>query len=143
VVPHPHAQSSYEAGVSTGHVISVAYRGSKEALIAQITLRHALDRELGISLFAYGDRPDKPLADLPKLHIVWELHRLTVMDQNVRIKNPPVQVEENGRRVTFTIPWSLLDHPEQIYVQLQGKTGNVSLSQTGWQVLVRPGPRLR
>ena len=124
-----------EQKAQEGHVTGVAYRSSAEGLQVRIALRRPLERELGVSVYAYGYRHDRPFGTMPKLRVIWRMERLHVTDQGVAIPKAGVLVEATGKWVLVSLPWHLLGDPEIVLVQAQGQAGGFPVSQTSWRVL--------
>ena len=115
----------------------ISYHASSEGLVMQVTLQHAVDsEEVGVSMYAFGYRRDKPFSAMPKLHVQWRDGSLRVFDQNKIVHAPNIQVGATRTQINVTIPWTLLGSPEKIFTQAQAlDDDDITLSQTSWQVL--------
>ena len=134
-VPHPQTEA-YEKGVSTGIVSAVSFSETPGDWIVRVHLRHRIQAEGGLSLSAFGYRHDKAFSQMPKLHLWWSLRRLHAYHQKQEIPAGPFSLQETATDVTFRIPWSELDAPDTIFVQVRGLVGGLPVSQTSWQVVV-------
>ena len=132
--------AAYEGESPPGHLGGVSYSGAKDGLIARIDLRRPVERDMGVSCYAFGYRRDRPFAEMPKIHVESVLDRLSVHDQHKQILPVPLTVEAASKEITFIIPWELLGHPEIIFAQARGLAGGTPVSRTAWQILSRaPG----
>ncbi len=122
---------------SSGHVEAVVYRQSSEGFVIQTTLRQPLQREMGLTLYAFGYKHSRPFSGLPKLHLEWTLGRVRVFDQGVFFPKTKVHVETTPTQVTITIPWDLLGEPDLLFAQAKGFVGGIPTSQTSWRLLIR------
>ena len=124
-------------GDSQTHVTGVSYRDAGEALQVRIALRRPLDRDLGVSILAFGFRRDRPFGAMPKLRVVWRLERLHLSDRGFAVRKSGATAEGTPKSVLVTLPWRLLGEPETVFIQAQGQVNRLSVSQTSWRVLLR------
>ena len=136
VMANPETEAYQKEG-PTGHVGSVVYRQSKEGLLVQVSLRQSIQREMGLSLYAFGYRHDHPFPMMPKIRLDWTLGQLHVTHQGILLPKTMVRVEPTSTIITITIPWDLLGEPDVIFVQAKGAVGGIPVSQTGWRVFTR------
>jgi len=127
--------AAYELGISTGHIASVSYRWQTEGLQIQIQFRHPLQKDGGISIFAFGYRDDVPFEAMPKLHLLWEFGRARLEDQGQRLPAVDIESRSLANGIQFFIPRSVLRSPRIIFAQVRALTGGLPISQTSWRVL--------
>lgn len=136
VSPTPETEA-YEEETSTNHLSSVAYRQSREGLVARITLRRPIDDDLSVTIYAFGARKDRSFESMPKLNILWQDGSTTVRDQKTAVRKNGVEIHATFREIIAVIPWSTMALPDVVFVQVQGLVREVPTTQTGWQILVR------
>ena len=116
---------------------SVVWRDSGDALVIEVRLHHGLALGGGIAASAFGFRPDRPFAQMPKLRVSWAPGWLRVYDQGARVVRDKVKAVEAPGLLTLTIPWEELAGPEAVFVQVEGSAGEMPAGHTGWRLLLR------
>jgi LmbE family N-acetylglucosaminyl deacetylase len=134
VVPHA-GTDAYETGVSTGHLTAVTFSTDADALLVQFHLKHR--QRFGLSFYAFGYRHDKDFPQMPKLRFIWQWGLLRMEDNGVTMPLNGSTAERNKEGVLLSVPWVVLGDPERLLVQAHGLAGDVPVSETGWQILLR------
>jgi LmbE family N-acetylglucosaminyl deacetylase/nitrogen fixation protein len=116
---------------------SVVWRDSGEALVVEVRLRQVIVAGGEVRTRAFGFRPGRPFAAMPKLQASWTPGWLRVYDQGVRVVRENIKAVDRPGLLTVTIPWADLDNPEKVFVQVDGSAGEMTASQTGWRLLER------
>jgi len=116
---------------------SVVWRDSGDAQVIEVRLHHGLALGGGIAASAFGFRPDRPFAQMPKLRVSWAPGWLRVYDQGNRVVRDRVKAVEAPGLLTLTVPWEELGDPEAVFVQVEGSAGEMPAGQTGWRLLLR------
>ncbi|HEY4002110.1 MAG TPA: PIG-L family deacetylase, partial [Candidatus Xenobia bacterium] len=100
-----------------------------------------LARETEAAFYAFGYRPDKRFADMPKIHVVAGL-RSSADDQGRRISAPGLEMVRRGRRITVRIPLSLLGDPDRVLVSSRTWLGGMALDWSVWYEVDLPSGAL-
>jgi len=130
----------YEKDKETGHVRGVSYRNTLDGLLVKISLRRAIEKDLGVMVSAFGYRHDTPFAKMPKLQIEWIWKRLVVYDGGSLVRKAEVRVAESVMAVDMLIPWHLLGSPEYVFSDAKGLRGPITVSMARWELIsLQPG----
>lgn len=117
-------------GVEWQHI-----RLEPDALVLSIELSRPLAEEVRVSLFAFGYRPDKPFAQMPKIHIrIGEL-ATHCYDQDDRLSLDTVQITRTSRQVIVRIPLSALGQPTRVLTSAYTYLAAVPLDWAPWRAI--------
>lgn len=109
-------------------------------LVLSLEMSRPLAREVGLSLYLFGYRHDRPFSAMPKLHVKLGLVRHALYDQDRRLDAGQIVVTRTGRRIDVRTPLSLLNDPERILSSVQAAEGAVPLAWSAWRIFdVREG----
>jgi LmbE family N-acetylglucosaminyl deacetylase len=100
-----------------------------------VSLSRAFGRDVGVSVYVYGYRTDKPFADMPKLHIKFGAVQHTIFDQDRRLPPDSISVTRLPRQITMKIPLALLGDPDRILTGARSYLGDVPLDYLSWREL--------
>ena len=104
-------------------------------LVLSIGFSRPLAETVGVSVYVFGYRSDRPFAQMPKLHV--ELGALTyqVYDQDVRLPRESLSITRQLRQTTLRIPLALLGNPQRILTSARTYFSEVPLDWVSWRVL--------
>ena len=112
---------------------SVAW--SDERLVVRLDLVRPLGRELELSLYAFGWRPDRPFADMPKLHVRVSPLGHAVHDLGRRLPPDTVRVRREARQVEIDIPAGALGGPRRVLTGVRCYLADLPVDHAGWSAL--------
>ena len=105
------------------------------ALVLSVQFSRPLAAAVKASVFVFGYRPDRPFAQMPKLHLVFgELHHET-FDQDRRLPNGTVHVTRERKSLTIRIPLNVLGDPQRVLTSASTYLGDVPLDWAAWRTL--------
>jgi LmbE family N-acetylglucosaminyl deacetylase len=103
-------------------------------------LQHPLAEGSTLSLCAFGYRPDRPFAAMPKLQLRIEPHAWTVRDQSQPLPRGAAWATVADRRLVARLPLSSLGDPRRVFLQVRTGSRRSALGQTPWWIVeLRPG----
>jgi LmbE family N-acetylglucosaminyl deacetylase len=104
-------------------------------LIFSINLSRPIAEEVGVSVYIFGYRQDRPFQEMPKLHIKFGAFEHQVLDQNNILPKGLIKVERNSKEINIWIPLSLLGNPQRILTSADTYLGTVPLDWVSWRIL--------
>ena len=104
-------------------------------LVLSITYSRPLAETVGLSVFAFGYRRDRPFGQMPKLHINMGALSHKVLDQDQIVTNAGIEVTRQPTQVTVRIPLHTLGNPQRILTSARTYLGDVPLDWTSWRAL--------
>ncbi len=104
-------------------------------LVFSIKLSKPFAESIGLSVYVFGYRFDKPFGEMPKIHVKVGLLRYEVFDQSKPLNVQAVQVEWSERLVKLKVPLALLGNPQRILTNAQINLGEMPLDFAAWRVL--------
>ena len=97
--------------------------------------RPILKTTVGISVFIFGYRKDRPFKDMPKLHIKFGSIEHQVLDQDKVLSSESIKVERNLNEIKIRVPLDLLGNPQNILTSANTYLGTVPLDWISWRIL--------
>lgn len=104
-------------------------------LVLSVTYSRPLAETLGLSVFAFGYRHDRPFGQMPKLHLRLGAFTHTVLDQDRVLDPAGIEVTRQPTQVTVRIPLSTLGDPQRILTSARTYLGELPLDWVSWRVL--------
>lgn len=89
-------------------------------------------------LHLFGDRSDRPFAQMPKLTVRLDPFHVSVHDLSARLPVGEVRVIRVARRTTVSVPLEALGHPQRVLVSACSFLGEVELDY-GWWATIEVG----
>ncbi len=104
-------------------------------LVVTIELSRPLAREVELSIYAFGYRPDRPFATMPKLEVrVSEIHH-ALFDQKHKLLADSFQLTRSARRVVVLLPLATLGQPDRVLISGRTTLADLPLDWTAWRVV--------
>ena len=104
-------------------------------LIFSIKLSRPIAEAVGVSVYIFGYRQDRPFQEMPKLHIKFGAIEHQVLDQNNLLPIGVIKVERNLKEIKIWVPLDLLGNPQRILTSADTYLGTVPLDRVSWRVL--------
>ena len=104
-------------------------------LIFSIKLSRPIAEAVGVSVYIFGYRQDRPFQEMPKLHIKFGAIEHQVLDQNNLLPIGVIKVERNLKEIKIWVPLDLLGNPQRILTSADTYLGTVPLDWVSWRVL--------
>lgn len=104
-------------------------------LIFSIKLSRPIAEAVGVSVYIFGYRQDRPFQEMPKLHIRFGAIEHQVLDQNNILPIGVIKVERNLKEIKIWIPLDLLGNPQRILTSADTYLGTVPLDWVSWRIL--------
>lgn len=111
-----------------------------DALVVTVELSRPLGNAVKVSLYAFGYRPDKPFADMPKIQVRVAEDDVDGFDQNRRLRTEGITVAHGARQISTRIPLAVLGHPTRILTSARTYLADVPLDWVSWRILELPAP---
>ena len=105
------------------------------ALVVSLDLTHPLAREVGLSVYLFGYRSDRPFAEMPKLHVELGALEHRVYDQRREIPWGQIGVTRSERHIEIRVPLAMLGDPQRILTAAKTYAGDVPLDWAAWRIL--------
>ena len=111
----------------------------QDTLVFAVELSRPLAQAVEASFSAFGWRPDRPFATLPKIRVeLGEFHH-AVFDQEKELPNNAIILERHAREILLRIPLRLLGTPERVLVTARTYLADLPLDAEACRVLdLRP-----
>jgi LmbE family N-acetylglucosaminyl deacetylase len=104
-----------------------------------MALRQPLAEGATVSVSAFGYRPDRPFASMPKLELRIAPHAWTVRDQGRALPRAAAWGTAVDRKLTARIPVASLGDPRRLFLQVRTGSRRAALGQTPWWIVeLRP-----
>ena len=100
-----------------------------------VSLSKSFGKDVGVSVYVYGYRPDIAFADMPKLHIKFGAIQHSIFDQDNRLPSSSITVTRLPRQITMEIPLHLLGDPDRILTGARSYLGDVPMDWLSWREL--------
>jgi len=107
-------------------------------LVISIKLTRPVEDLVGISIYIFGYRKDKPFVEMPKLRFKFGALSQDVLDQTRMVSKDHVNITRNDREITIRVPLALLGNPEKMLTSAQTYVGTLPLDQVSWRILEMP-----
>ena len=107
----------------------------QETLVMSLAFSRPLAEAVQASLYVFGYRPDRPFAQMPKLHIQIGPVTARVYDGDRPLSGAGVELSREPKRVTVRIPLAALGNPDRILTSARTYLGEVPLDWVAWRVL--------
>lgn len=104
-------------------------------LVITCSLSRPLGRTVGLSLYVFGYRYDRPFARMPKLRLRFGMFSYTVYDQSRRLNGARIRVKRTPREIAIRIPLQTLGMPDHILTSANTYAGSVPLDWVSWRIL--------
>lgn len=104
-------------------------------LVLSLKLSRPLGKTVGLSVYAFGYRKDKPFAEMPKLHIRFGALKHTIFDQNRKLSPRIIEVKHQAKEITIRIPLDVLGNPQRILTSSHTYLGLVPLDWVSWRIV--------
>lgn len=129
-----------EEGSTSADLAGLTVRRVRDQVEITLDLQHPLTEGASLSLSAFGYRPDRPFAAMPKLQIRIEPHAWTIRDQNQVLPRSVAWARVEDRRLTARLPLASLGDPRRVFLQVRTGSRRSALGQTPWWIVeLRPG----
>lgn len=97
--------------------------------------RPFLKTTIGVSVFIFGYRQDRPFKDMPKLHLKFGSIEHQVLNQGKILSLDSIKVERNPKEIKIRVPLDLLGNPQYILTSANTYLGTVPLDWILWRTL--------
>ena len=104
-------------------------------LILSVTYSRPLAEAVGLSVFVFGYRTDRPFTQMPKLHLKLGALVQNVLDQGRPLVDAGIQITREPTRVTIRIPLKTLGYPQRLLTSARTYLGDIPLDWTAWRVI--------
>ena len=104
-------------------------------LVVSLKLSRPVVGTVGLSVYLFGYRKDKPFPNMPKLHVAFGAVEHRIFDQTKRLPLDTVLVKRNSKEITLTVPLEVPGNPEIVLANAQTYLGEVPLDQAAWRVI--------
>ena len=104
-------------------------------LVLSVRYSRPLAEAVGLSLFVFGYRADRPFAQMPKLHLKMGALIQTVLDQDRPMPNAGITIARQPTQAIIRIPLAVLGNPQRILTSARTYLGDVPLDWTSWRTL--------
>jgi len=98
-------------------------------------LREALPEGSAVSLSAFGYRPDRAFAAMPKLEVRIEPHAYSVRDQIRLLPRSTAWAAVRGRKLVARLPLASLGDPNRLFLQVRTSSPRTLSGQTPWWIV--------
>jgi LmbE family N-acetylglucosaminyl deacetylase len=109
--------------------------GEKDQLEIAIDLPGLLPEGAKITVAAFGYRPDRPFARMPKLEMQIEPGVWSVRDQGKLLPRATAWGAAVGRKVMARLPLAALGDPDRLFLQVRTGSRRTVAGQTPWWVV--------
>jgi LmbE family N-acetylglucosaminyl deacetylase len=113
----------------------LSVRLAPDRLEIAMDLQEALPEGSAVSLSAFGYRPDRAFAAMPKLEVRIEPHAHSVREQDRPLPRSTAWAAVRGRKLTARIPLASLGDPTRIFLQVRTSSPRTPLGQTPWWIV--------
>lgn len=97
-----------------------------------------------VSLSAFGYRPDRAFAAMPKLEVRIEPHAYAVRDQVRLLPRSAAWATTRGRKLMARLPLASLGDPSRLFLQVRTSSPRTPLGQTPWWIVeLRPAAAIQ
>ena len=125
---------------ASADLAGLTVRRVRDQVEVTLDLQHPFSEGSTLSLSAFGYRPDRPFAAMPKLQLRIELHSWTVRDQNRTLPRSAAWATVADRRLVARLPLASLEDPRRVFLQVRTGSRRSALGQTPWWIVeLRPG----
>jgi mycothiol S-conjugate amidase len=132
--------SGEEEASASADLAGLTVRRVRDQVEITLDLQHPLAEGSTLSLSAFGYRPDRPFAAMPKLQLRIEPRSWTVRDQNQVLPRGAAWATVTDRRLVARLPLASLGDPRRIFLQVRTGSRRSALGQTPWWIVeLRPG----
>jgi LmbE family N-acetylglucosaminyl deacetylase len=100
-----------------------------------ISFTRPVGRDVGISVYFFGYRSDRPFAEMPKLHVRFGAIEHVIMDRDTVLPFDSINVTRESRRITMSVPLHLIGDPERILTGAKSYLGDIPFDWISWRVL--------
>ncbi len=107
----------------------------KDNLVFSIKLSRPLGETVGVSVYIFGYRKDRPFAQMSKIHIKLGSIRHEIYDQKHKISPDVIKVTREAKKITLEIPFEILGNPQRILTSTQTYWGKMPLDWVSWRTL--------
>jgi len=133
--PDPRVQTTPQARES---FVGIEWRrverhGGALTLTAELSRRLLPGTRAVFHLF--GARPDRPFAGMPKLRVAIGALGFQVADQDTALPKTLVTVGRAGRRLTVTVPLTLLGEPRRLLIGADTVVADMFMHPAGWRIV--------
>lgn len=116
-------------------ITSVAYARQGENLLVRLVLKHAIDKEIGVSVFLLGYRRDVPFAQMPKLNLLVGLDGFHIRDRKRNVPVRDVQYIAKDRSLLFVVPLKMIGDPERVLSTAKTSLYDLTMDESAWRIL--------
>jgi LmbE family N-acetylglucosaminyl deacetylase len=104
-------------------------------LVFSITLSRPLIGNAGLSLFVFGYRHDVAFKDMPKIQVRFGSIKHAAYDQDKKLHAGTVDVQRSPKKITVTLPLSLLNDPERFLTSTRTYLDEVPMDWIAWRTI--------
>lgn len=104
-------------------------------LVLTVTFSRPLGEAVGVSVYAFGWRPDRSFAGMPKIHVQFAGVTHQAFDQRQPLPAGAVTMQRSPRAITIRIPLAALGDPAKLFTSARTYLGEVPLDWVSWRVL--------
>lgn len=127
------SERAHFVGIETRHMWL-----EEDHVVLSVAYSRPLAETVGLSVFVFGYRKDRPFAQMPKLHLKMGAVFQTVLDQDRPLSNAGIEIVRQPTKVTLRIPLSTLGYPERFLTSARTYLGDLPLDWTEWRVVELP-----
>lgn len=110
----------------------------KDYFTITIKISRPLGKEVGVSVYLFGFRPDVAFAQMPKLHLRFGMFHTAILDQKRSLSGSGIKITRKPKEITIRVPLKVLGSPKRILTSATTYLGNVSLDRASWRILELP-----
>jgi len=107
-------------------------------LMFSIKLSRPIAEAVGVSIYIFGYRQDRPFQEMPKLHIKFGAIEHQVLNQSNILPIGVIKVVRDLKEIKIWIPLDLLGNPQRILTSANTYLGTVPLDWVSWRILEIP-----
>ncbi|MFH0753740.1 MAG: PIG-L family deacetylase [Candidatus Omnitrophota bacterium] len=137
-VPSPNDSKRHLKSNGTKHFAVTAYARQGNYLVIKLLLRHAMDKEFGITVSLAGYSPTVPFEQMPKISLISSISGFYVKDKKKTIPSKDVIVIEKDKELIFKVPLTLLGNPDRVLSSARTALYDLAFDETPWRVLELP-----
>ena len=104
-------------------------------LILTVKFSRPLAKQVGVSVYLFGYRPDRPFEDMPKIQIRFGTIFHRVLDQNIKLPADLVQITRGTKDIALEIPLDVLGNPAEILTSAQTYLGKLPIDMVSWRTI--------
>ncbi len=104
-------------------------------LVISVELSRPMGKTVGVSVYVFGYREDRPFVEMPKLHFQFSSDRYAIFDQNREVSRKDIKITQKAQEIIFHIPFEVLGNPQKILTTTRTFIGRLPLDRGYWRIL--------